>query len=167
MRDLSVWFVARALEALEGVVFDDALARAERALQDGSAADRLRAMIAAQSGDPGVVDDPDAVLPRAPVVVDIVADRTGTVASVDAEAIGLASGALGAGRVRKGGSIDPAVGIVVRPKIGDPVVAGEPIGEVHARDPEAADAAAGRVLGALDVTDGPAAAPPLVLDWLE
>ena len=46
------------------------------------------------------------------------ADRAGTLATVDAEAIGQASVALGAGRMRKGDPIDPSVGIVMRAKIG-------------------------------------------------
>ncbi|HEX6130624.1 MAG TPA: hypothetical protein VF044_02780, partial [Actinomycetota bacterium] len=75
---------------------------------------------------------------------------------------GLASVALGAGRVRKGDPVDPAVGIVVRPKIGDAIATGETIGEVHARTHDDADEAAGRVLGALTVADAPVEAPPLV-----
>ena len=106
-------------------------------------------MVEAQGGDPRVADDPAAVLPRAPVVVPLVADRTGILATIEAEAIGLASGALGAGRLRKGDPVDPAVGIVVRPKIGDRVEAGEPIGEVHARSRTTQTQAAAQTLASL------------------
>ncbi len=166
MRDLVVWLAARSLEALEGMAFEDALARSARALDDGSALERFRAMVHAQGGDPRVADDPAGVLPRAPVVVDLTADRTGTLAATDAEAIGLAAGALGAGRIRKGDPIDPAVGIVVRAKIGDRVEAGEPIGEVHARSEADAAEAARRTLAACTFVDGAVAPPPLVHDWL-
>ena len=87
-------------------------------------------------------------------------------AAVRAEEIGLASVGLGAGRLRKGDPIDPAVGIVVRPKIGDRLEAGTPIGEVHARDRDAAAEAARRVLAAMDVADGPVQPPPLVHSWM-
>jgi thymidine phosphorylase len=123
-------------------------------------------MVAAQGGDHRVADDPAAVLPRAPVVVPIEMDRDGHLAAVDAEAIGLASGGLGAGRVRKGDPIDPAVGIVVRPKIGDALAAGQVIGEVHARDAVAAEAAGARVLEALTVGAEPVEPPPLVHGWI-
>ena len=83
------------------------------------------------------------------------------------EEIGLASGALGAGRVRKGDAIDPAVGIVVRAKIGDRLEVGQPIGEVHARDDQAAREASRRVLDAIAVRDEPVTPPPLVHAWLE
>ncbi|MBA3738164.1 MAG: hypothetical protein H0W97_06320, partial [Actinobacteria bacterium] len=87
-------------------------------------------------------------------------------AAVEAEEIGLASVGLGAGRLRKGDAIDPAVGIVVHPKIGDRLEAGTPIGEVHARDRDADAEAARRVLAAMDVADGPVRPPPLVHTWL-
>ena len=123
-------------------------------------------MIEAQGGDPHVVDDPAGVLPAAPVREPLVADRTGVLAAVDAEAIGLASVGLGAGRRRKGDPIDPAVGIVVHPKIGDRLEAGTPIGEVHARDRDAAAEAGRSVLAAMDIADGPVVPPPLIHVWM-
>jgi pyrimidine-nucleoside phosphorylase len=96
----------------------------------------------------------------------MLADRSGILAAVDAEEIGLASVGLGAGRIRKGDPVDPAVGIVVHPKIGDRLEAGEPIGEVYARDRDAAAEAARRVLAAMDLADGPVQPPPLVHTWL-
>jgi pyrimidine-nucleoside phosphorylase len=167
LRDLSVWFAARALEATEGAEHVEAIDRAERALDGGEALERFRRMIEAQGGDPRVVDDPAGVLPIAPVVVPIVADRAGTLAAVDAEAIGLASGALGAGRVRKGDPIDPAVGIVLRCKIGDRIARGDPLGEVHARNVDDADEAVRRVSGVLELADHEVRPPVLIHRWLD
>lgn len=164
LRELAVWFAARALEALDGVAFEEARTRAAAALDEGAALERFRAMIEAQGGDPGVIDDP-SLLPRAPAIVPLLADRSGRLAAVQAEAVGLASGALGAGRMRKGDPVDPAVGIVLRPKIGDPVAAGEPIGEVHARTQDEAAEGGRRVLAALDIVDGPVDVPELVHAW--
>jgi pyrimidine-nucleoside phosphorylase len=166
LRDLALFFAARALELTGSVQPDAALAQAAAALDGGDALDRFRTMVQAQGGDPGVADDPWAVLPRAPVREALVADRSGILAAVDTEAIGLASVALGAGRARKGDPIDPAVGIVMRPKIGDRLTAGESIGEIHARDRDAAAEAARRVLAAMDLGDGPVEPPPLVHTWI-
>lgn len=167
LTDLAVWFAGRALESLEGVPFETARDLARRALGDGSALERFRSMVRAQGGDPAVVDDPGRILPRAPVVVPILSDRGGWLASTRAEAIGMASGALGAGRVRRGDRVDPSVGIVLRPKIGDRIEEDEPIGEVHARDRAQADHAVTQVLSALEVADVPHEAPQLVVDWME
>ena len=167
LRELAVAFAARGLSVTSGRGLDAAAREAERALDDGSALERFRAMIEAQGGDPRVVDDPVGVLPRAPVVMSIEADRAGTLARMATEDIGLASGALGAGRMHKGDPIDPSVGIVVRCKIGDRLDVGEPIGEVHARDDDDAREAARRVLDALVMREGTVQPPPLVHTWLE
>jgi pyrimidine-nucleoside phosphorylase len=167
LRDLAVLFAARALEITEGVAHPEAIARTERVLDDGHALERFRRMIEAQGGDPHVVDDPHAVLPKAPVILPILQERAGTLAAVDAEEIGLASGALGAGRTRKGDVIDPAVGIVVRCKIGDRLVAGHRIGEVHARSDDDARGAIRRVLAGLSLVDGGVTPPPLVHRWID
>jgi pyrimidine-nucleoside phosphorylase len=166
LRELSLLFAARALELTSDAGHEEALAQATEAIEGGAALERFRAMIEAQGGDPRVVDDPRGILPRAPVREPMLADRSGVLAAVRAEEIGLASAGLGAGRLRKGDPIDPSVGIVVHPKIGDRLEAGEPIGEVHARDRDAAAEAAGRVLAAMDVADGPVEPPPLVHTWL-
>ena len=124
-------------------------------------------MVEAQGGDPRVVDDPEGVMPKAPVVLPIEVDRDGTLAAVDAEAIGSASVALGAGRIRKGDPIDPAVGIVVRCKIGDRLAAGEPIGDVHARSTEDAAEASRRVLAAFTLSEDDVQPPPLLYRWVD
>jgi pyrimidine-nucleoside phosphorylase len=166
LRELAVLFAARALERTRGMSGEDALGQAAAAIDDGTALDRFRAMVQAQGGDPRVADDPWSVLPEAPLREPLLAERDGVLAAVRAEEIGLAAVALGAGRVRKGDSVDPAVGIVVRPKIGDRLTSGDPIGEIHARDRDAAAEAGRRVLAAMDVADGPVDPPPLVHVWI-
>ena len=166
LRDLALAFAAAALERLSGVAPGEGLARAERALDAGEALESFRRMIEAQGGDGRVVDEPDAVLPRAPVVRGLIADRTGTVAAVDAEAIGRASADLGAGRRRKGEQVDPAVGLVLRAKIGDRIERGEVVGQVHARDEASADAASAATLEALTLVEGEIERPDLIHAWI-
>jgi pyrimidine-nucleoside phosphorylase len=162
LRELATWFAARSLALLDDRPLADARAAAERALVDGTAAEAFRALVEAQGGDPRVIDDPDGVLPRAPVHAPIQAERWGFVEGVDARAIGAAAATLGAGRHRKGAPIDPAVGIVLRVKVGDRVEAGEGIGTVHARTDAAADAARRAVLEAIALAEAAASVPPLV-----
>src|SRR6266508_2587786 len=64
LRELSVAFAAEALVALRGTDRDDARSMVAEALDSGDAADTFAAMVEAQGGDPRVVDDPWAVLPR-------------------------------------------------------------------------------------------------------
>jgi pyrimidine-nucleoside phosphorylase len=165
LRDAAVMFAGEALSRLTGVPMGEGRARAAAALDSGDALGSFRRMVQAQGGDPRVVDDPVGVLPRAPVILPIEAPGDGVLAAVDAEALGRASGDLGAGRKRKGDPIDPAVGIVFHPKVGDRLEAGEPLGEVHARDEGAARACVARVLEALTLSEHPVEPPPLVHGW--
>jgi pyrimidine-nucleoside phosphorylase len=164
LRELSVAFAAKALTSLQGVDGQEAVAAAERALDGGGAAQAFGRMIEAQGGDPRVVDDPWSVLPRAPIR-QRVEGCSGYVATVDAEALGRAAAGLGAGRVKKGDRIDPAVGIEFYPKVGDRVEDGELVATVHARSEEAASHAAGLVVAAMSMEDEAVQAPPLVFGW--
>jgi pyrimidine-nucleoside phosphorylase len=165
LRDASVMFAGEALSRLTGVGMGEGRGRAAQALDSGEALETFRAMIAAQAGDPRVVDDPGGVLPQAPVVHTVTAPSSGFLASVDAEALGRASGDLGAGRKRKGDPIDPAVGIVFLPKVGDAIEAGQELGRIHARTERDARACADRVMAALTLSAEAVEPPPLVYGW--
>jgi len=165
LREASVVFAVEAQVRLEGLDELEARARAERALDSGDALEVFRRMVEAQGGNSRVVDDPARLLPRAPVALPILAPKSAYLAATDAEAIGRASGDLGAGRRKKGDRIDPAVGIVFRPKIGDRLDAGDEMGLVHARDEVAAGECARRVLDAVTWSAEPVQPPPLVHGW--
>ncbi len=171
LTDLAITFASLAQVELLDVSETEARERAERALSSGEALERFRRMIEAQGGDPRVIDDPRGMLPRArwiePLVVDKrVVEREGFfLAATDAEAVGRASGALGAGRQGKGDPVDPAVGILFRPKVGDRLDVGYEIGEVHARDREGCAEAIRSVWAAVRLSHEPVEAPPLVYGW--
>jgi pyrimidine-nucleoside phosphorylase len=126
---------------------DDARPALAAALSSGAAAAKLAAMIAAQDGDARVVEDPGR-LPAAPEVLPALAEATGHVVDLDALAVARAAAELGAGRVRKGEPVDPAVGVELALKVGDPVGPGDVLALVHARTPGAAEAAAAAVRAA-------------------
>ena len=165
LAELTIELAAQAQEFLLGLSGEDARARADTALSSGEGLEAFRRMVEAQGGDPRVVDDPKGVLPQAPVVRPLEVSKEGILAAVDAAAIGRAAAALGAGRLRKGDPIDPAAGIVFEPKIGDRIEPGRPIGEIHARDLEMAEAAARAVEGSLTFAEGAVEPPPLVYGW--
>jgi pyrimidine-nucleoside phosphorylase len=121
-----------------------------RLMTDGSALRKLSELIAAQDGDPRVVDDPGR-LPVAPVQRPVTAKVAGFVARADALEIALAGKSLGAGRDRKDAPIDLAVGVVLNKKTGDPVKAGEILAVIHARTAEAAQNVTARVAAAFTV----------------
>ena len=127
---------------------DEARARLQRCLDDGSAAERFSKMVGALGGPGDLLNYPWKHLPRAPVVIDVLSDRAGVVRRIDTRAVGLAVVALGGGRTRPQDPIDHAVGITALVAVGDAVVAGQPIATVHARTATDAAAASQAVLDA-------------------
>jgi pyrimidine-nucleoside phosphorylase len=145
-----------------GLGLEEARARAEAAVGDGSAYDAYGCWIRAQGGDPD-----EAALPVAPVVRPVIADREGYVGSLGAIAVGRAALRLGAGRRTKEDTIDHAVGIRCLAKRGDRVEAGETLAEVHARDMVSAATCVTEVRSAYMVDDEAPPERPLILDVLE
>ena len=102
---------------------DEAREIAQRKLLDGSGYRKLKEVIAAQGGNPMVLDRFE-LLPNATGAREISSPRAGYVSAIDAEYIGQASAMIGAGRDTKEDSIDPAVGVILEVKVGQKVDAG-------------------------------------------
>lgn len=107
----------------------------EHHLDNGEALAKFRLLVESQGGDVRAVDDPSR-LPRASIVETFDAERSGYIAQVAADAIGIASFELGAGRERKEDPIDLAVGLRLHVKVGDYVEAGIPLVTIYANNAE-------------------------------
>jgi pyrimidine-nucleoside phosphorylase len=142
---------------------EQAEAKVTEALASGQGLERFRRLVERQGGDPAVVDDPGR-LPAAPRRENLTADRSGYVVGLDAEAIGRATMVLGAGRERAEDAVDPAVGAVLRAKVGDPVRAGDVLVELHYRDAGKLAAARGPVRSAYVIADEVPAPRDLILE---
>jgi pyrimidine-nucleoside phosphorylase len=112
---------------------DEAIAELADLMDNGGGLAKFRELVSAQGGDVSMVDDPDR-MPRARLVEDVPAGADGFVAEVDALTVAQASLELGAGRARKSDPVDPAVGVVVRCKVGDRARADDPLFAIHAND---------------------------------
>jgi thymidine phosphorylase len=99
---------------------DEARELATKKLLDGSGYRKLKDVIAAQGGNPQVLDRFE-LLPNATGAREISSPRAGYVTAIDAELIGLASSMIGAGRDTKEDSIDPAVGVILEVKVGQKI----------------------------------------------
>jgi thymidine phosphorylase len=146
--------LAREMLDLAGL---DALDPAD-VLARGGAMDTWTAMIRAQGGDPA------AALPRAAEVEVVTAPRSGTLTRLDAMAVGVAAWRLGAGRARKEDAVSAAAGVVWDATVGDVVHAGQPLLHLHLDDPARLPGALEALDGAIEISDGPTDAVPLVLD---
>jgi pyrimidine-nucleoside phosphorylase len=148
---------------LAGKVADEAEGRQllEGLIRNGKALAKLKDLIAAQGGDSSIVDAPDR-LPTARIQQPLISPKDGYVASMDAEAIGIAAMQLGAGRETKDSVIDLSVGIVLAKKVGDAVKQGEPLAMIHANDERRLIAVSENLIGAFRIEADPASVRPLI-----
>jgi pyrimidine-nucleoside phosphorylase len=167
LREVTVALTAEML-LLAGAAGDLPAARraVEGAIRDGSGLARLVEIVRAQGGDPEAIRDPER-LPRAAGRYEVPAPAAGVVAGIEGEAVGLAAVALGAGRARVEDRVDPAVGIEILKKTGEPVERGEPLCRVHhGPRSEPRPAMTARLLHAWRLADHPPSPTPLVLERL-
>jgi pyrimidine-nucleoside phosphorylase len=106
-------------------------------LDKGLGAAKFKQLIAAQGGDPRVVDDPSRLAP-APVVRPVLASRNGWVQQIDCRTLGICAMKLGAGRKALEDVILPDVGVKLLVKVGEYVEHGAILAEVYARSQNAA-----------------------------
>lgn len=143
----------------------EARTEAARRLDSGDGLAAFRRMVAAQGGDVGMVED-TAQLPRARIVETVKAAEDGYVARVSALEIGRSAFLLGAGREKKGDTIDLAVGVVVHVKVGDAVKRGDPVVTIYANDERRLSACRSAVAKALTYSARPTERLPLFYDTI-
>lgn len=127
-------------------------AMAKDALESGRGLDKLRQFIAAQGGNPQVVDDYSLFGP-AKLSLDIVSDSYGFVQKIKAESIGLASQHTGAGRLRKEDPVDLSAGIYLHKKVGDKVAAGDVLATAYGNDQAKLEIGAAEAMRAFVIGD--------------
>jgi thymidine phosphorylase len=127
-------------------------------LQDGTAMDRFRALVAAQGGDLSVP------LPVGKYSETVTAARSGTMGDIDAMAVGQAVWRLGAGRSRPGELVQFGAGIQIHRRTGSPVVAGEPLFTLYTDTPERFGPALDELDAGFKITDIPPVRRPLIID---
>jgi pyrimidine-nucleoside phosphorylase len=137
----------------------------EQAIRSGAAVVKLAEVIAAQGGDARQIEQPD-LLPSAPVHSMLVALRSGYIAGMQSEQMGLASMRLGAGRFKKGEQIDHHTGFILQAKVGDYCRAGEPLVEIHARNESEVAAVQEELLACYTWSDAPVTVGPLIYDTI-
>lgn len=112
---------------------EECMALAKAKIEDGSALERLAAMVEAQGGDASVILDPSRFA-KAPYSMQVFAEKEGYIGAMDTEGCGIASSMLGAGRQTKDSAIDPAAGIVLKRKVGDYVTKEDVIAVLYTSD---------------------------------
>ena len=106
---------------------------AKMSISDGTAFAKLTEMVKAQGGNGDYIVNTDN-FKKAGYTYSVLSENAGYIQSVNAEAYGLASLNLGAGRSKIEDKIDYTAGIILKKKTGDFVQMGEEIATLYAND---------------------------------
>jgi len=142
---------------------DEARELATKKLLDGSGYRKFKEVIAAQGGNPQVLDRFE-LLPNATGAREISSPRAGYISAIDAEYIGQASSMIGAGRATKEDSIDPAVGVILEVKVGQKVDAGGVLCRLYYTREDNVDEAAQLVEDAFRISSNAPESRELILE---
>ncbi|WP_113906831.1 thymidine phosphorylase [Aliidiomarina celeris] len=144
----------------------DAQSKLNHALDSGAAAERFSKMVHALGGPTDLIENASKHLPLAAITLPVYANGEGYVKRIETRDVGIAVVTLGGGRSEPSQRIDHSVGLSELVGIGEQVSANKPIGVVHARTEEEAQAAAQTLQQAYSVSPQPVEAPPVVYSVL-
>ncbi len=135
LRELCLVLSATILSISYGWNYDEAYNKAETALLDGSAFNKLKELVTAQGGNAEMLDNTE-LLPRCEKSLEIKAKKDGYIQSIDSRIVGESAVLLGAGREKKTDTIDYGAGIVLLKKTCDKVSVGDTIAVLYAETEE-------------------------------
>lgn len=144
---------------------DQAAGMVDKIISSGQALDTLGKMIEAQGGNRKVTED-RGLLPQAATKIEIPAPRSGFIRAMHAEKIGIAGMLLGAGRMKKSDVIDPAVGLVLKVAVGQPIESGAPLAVLHVNNPDRVQEATQLLLSAFEIGDQAPEVGPLIREFV-
>ena len=151
-----------ALLAQAGIA--DGEVKLNKALTSGAAFECFAKMVR-ELGGCNAADD-TGLLPKASIEIAIEAPRSGTIATIDTRAIGMAIVGLGGGRAHPNDVIDHAVGLSDVLAIGSKVERGDALAIVHARSEAEAINARASMVDSFEITDGSIEPPPVVYEQI-
>jgi pyrimidine-nucleoside phosphorylase len=153
---------------LSGLASDDVSARhlLHKALFSGAGLKKFAEMIEEQGGDPIVVKNPD-MLCRVDRKIEVKSKQKGYIDRMNAEGIGLAAMALGAGREKKTDKIDPAVGLILHRRIGSYVDVGDILATLYVNDGTRLAESMDTLLGSIMIGNSKPKPSPIVYDVIK
>lgn len=139
---------------------------AEELLLSGAALEKFACLVKAQGGDSRVLKQPQ-LLPAAPYALEFIAQRSGYITAMDAEAIGFIALELGAGRKTKEDTLDYGAGLVFHAKTNMPVQEGQAIATLYGSHRAQLRQGAAALSRAVEIQSAPIAMAPLIAGYLD
>ncbi len=152
--DVLTRYLATRMLILSGraKVEKEAADKINQALSSGTALERFAKFIEAQGGNPRVCDDL-SLLPQSKHILEIKAEKSGWISSINCQGIGYALVNIGAGRKQIDSKLDYAAGAYLVPRIGDRIEKGDDIGKVYCHDRNQGLHTVNQILTAYNITE--------------
>lgn len=159
--NICVELAAEMISLTNGININECKKLAEATIRTGTALNKFKEIIAAQGGNPALVDNP-SLFKRAEFSLQISSKQSGYIKEMDSEKIGTAAMILGAGRLTKNDSIDHSAGIILSKKTGDFVDSGDIIATLYTNNRSKLSDASEMFNSALKLSDKKPEQEPLI-----
>lgn len=166
LREISCALAAQMVSMCFDISYEEALIKANDAIDSKKAYDKMRQWIKAQGGDEAYIED-TSLFKKASVKEDIFSPSDGYIQRTDAQKMGEICLMLGGGRKTKEDVIDHSAGIIFVKKTGDEVKKGDLIASLYTNKKEVLPQAKKEFFGAILITDEKPKEKPLILDIIE
>ena len=132
--------------------FEEGKSILEENIKNGKALEKFKIFVESQGGNPDFVDNTD-LFKKAEYVVEVKSEKSGYIAKIHAEEMGIIAMKLGAGRATKESEIDLSVGIVLNKKRGEFVQEGDVLALIHSNDMKKAEEAKKDILNNIEISE--------------
>ncbi|MCI6771991.1 MAG: thymidine phosphorylase [Oscillospiraceae bacterium] len=163
LTEVCVVLASNILALAKAVSLEEAEKQVRRSLSDGSAYETFKKLVRTQGGDTLLIENTDK-FKKAAFCREVPSPADGYISSMNAETIGLASVALGAGRKTKEDTIDYTAGIVLEKKTGEAVKKGDVLARLYTNKDNCLDESERMFLSALDFSEEKPTEKPLIYD---
>lgn len=144
----------------------DAKDKLANALKSGAGLNKLKRMLSALGGRDEYVNEPEKLI-NVKKVIDIYPEKAGYIGDMHANMIGTSAQLLGAGRAKKGDTIDPSTGLIMHVRRGDYVSLSNAIATMYVNDDSHFDEAKHMLLDSMCILDESPAPIPMVYKEVE
>ncbi len=140
LRYVALTIASEMVSLFSGKSHDECFENCKEVLANGKALDKFKEMVIAQGGDVSYIEN-TSKFRKADYCYEVKSTESGYISGFDTEGIGITSVILGAGREKKGDSIDFDAGIKMIKKLGDYVIPGDTIALLFTNDKSKLDVA--------------------------
>lgn len=160
LREICVALASNMIRLAFNIDISEAEKRVETALESGAAFNKMKEWISAQGGDVSYIEDTSR-FEKSRFSAEVLAEKSGYINYMNAEALGNISVILGAGRASKDDRIDHTAGILMLKKTSDRVNKGDVLCTLYSNNETALKTAKQQYLDAVKIGEK-AAEKPLV-----